>query len=128
MIGRTSTEASLAAGMDGGPLERLVQIGAFDDGVPAELLLDLRRGAVGEDRLAVADPHRRRGGPVRQRGAVDEHPGPAQASSAAPYAWVIWSASAVPGSGSASVVRLSRNMYFTVRTSYVGAGRYWPTD
>src|SRR5271166_6327620 len=65
-------------GHDGGPPERLVQIGAFDDGVPAELLLDLRRGTVSEDRLAVSDPHRRRGGPARQRGAVDEHPRPDQ--------------------------------------------------
>jgi hypothetical protein len=41
-----------------------------------------------------------------------------RASMASPYSRTVWSNSGVPGAGSASVVRLSRNMYFTIGTSY----------
>ena len=37
------------------------------------------------------------------------------ASIAAPYSWMIRFSSAVPGAGSASLVRLSSSMYFMIR-------------
>src|SRR5215472_7550267 len=65
--------ADLRHGEGRRPLQRLVQVRAFDQGVTAEVLLDLGRRAIGEQNLSVPDAHRGRRGRGLQRRAIEQH-------------------------------------------------------